>query len=146
MHSLTRKTQRRESLAIIQYVIDKYDAEHKISSVGENKYLELQWLAFQISGQGFVYPRLPDPKTDDVRKLYTDRTSARPRGSRNSTPRRFPARSSGTTTRLNACLACWSRPSPSALQATSSKIRRPLQIWHSSRGTRAQRPGWRSKA
>ncbi|KAF9783196.1 hypothetical protein BJ322DRAFT_1069460 [Thelephora terrestris] len=45
-----RNARRRESFAIIQCLVDKYDPEHKISSVGENKCLELQWLAFQISG------------------------------------------------------------------------------------------------
>lgn len=41
-----------ETLAIIEYLVDKYDKDHKISSIGQDKYLELQWLAFQVSGQG----------------------------------------------------------------------------------------------
>ena len=35
--------------------MDKYDKNHKLSSTGQDKYVELQWLAFQVSGQGFVY-------------------------------------------------------------------------------------------
>lgn len=44
----------RESGAIIQYLIDKYDRQHKISFVpGTNEYYtHLQWLYFQASGQG----------------------------------------------------------------------------------------------
>jgi len=41
-----------ESFAILQYLVDKYDKLHKISSTGLDKYIELQWLAFQVSGQG----------------------------------------------------------------------------------------------
>lgn len=41
-----------ESNAIIQYLSDKYDTEHKISVTGDDKYHELQWLYFQASGQG----------------------------------------------------------------------------------------------
>ena len=44
----------RESNAIIEYLIDKYDKEHKIS-IPENddqKYIQTQWLFFQASGQG----------------------------------------------------------------------------------------------
>ena len=44
----------RESNAIIAYLIDKYDADHKASVDDENeKYLQVQWLFFQ-SGQGCV--------------------------------------------------------------------------------------------
>lgn len=41
-----------ESLAILEYLVEKYDKGHKISSTGQDKYVELQWLAFQVSGQG----------------------------------------------------------------------------------------------
>ncbi|ETN42520.1 uncharacterized protein HMPREF1541_01677 [Cyphellophora europaea CBS 101466] len=42
-----------ETAAIIQYLIDTYDKDGKIShGPGELKYKELQWLAFQVSGQG----------------------------------------------------------------------------------------------
>ena len=44
----------RESLAILEYLVDKYDKDHKLSSTGQDKYIELQWLAFQVSGQGCV--------------------------------------------------------------------------------------------
>ena len=42
-----------ESGAIIQYLIEQYDKEGKISyNKTPEKYYENQWLAFQISGQG----------------------------------------------------------------------------------------------
>lgn len=42
-----------ESGAIILYLIDTYDKEGKISyQSGELKWQEMQWLAFQVSGQG----------------------------------------------------------------------------------------------
>ncbi len=44
---------RRESNAIMIYLVDKYDPEHKISAAETNdKYHQLQWLFFQASGQG----------------------------------------------------------------------------------------------
>lgn len=43
----------RESGAILQYLVDKYDPMHKISVNGvEEKYTQLQWVFFQSSGQG----------------------------------------------------------------------------------------------
>jgi glutathione S-transferase len=45
----------RETLAILEYLVDKYDKDHKFSSTGLDKYIELQWLAFQVSGQGYVF-------------------------------------------------------------------------------------------
>lgn len=43
----------RESGAILQYLVDKYDPTHKISVSGiEEKYTQLQWVFFQSSGQG----------------------------------------------------------------------------------------------
>lgn len=43
----------RESCAIMQYLVDKYDPEHRISVSGtDEKYHQLQWLFFQASGQG----------------------------------------------------------------------------------------------
>ena len=45
----------RESCAIMQYLVDKYDPEHRISVSGtDEKYHQLQWLFFQASGQGCV--------------------------------------------------------------------------------------------
>jgi len=41
-----------ESLAILEYLVDKYDKDHKVSSTGQDRYTQLQWLAFQVSGQG----------------------------------------------------------------------------------------------
>ncbi|KIP03189.1 hypothetical protein PHLGIDRAFT_31921 [Phlebiopsis gigantea 11061_1 CR5-6] len=42
-----------ESDAIILYLVDKYDPEHTISAAADaDKYLQLQWLFFQASGQG----------------------------------------------------------------------------------------------
>ncbi|EKM48581.1 uncharacterized protein PHACADRAFT_108699, partial [Phanerochaete carnosa HHB-10118-sp] len=43
-----------ESNAIIQYIIDKYDKEHKLSIAPgtDEYYTQLQWLYFQASGQG----------------------------------------------------------------------------------------------
>lgn len=43
----------RESNAILQYIVDKYDKQHKLSVAdGDEKYAQLQWLYFQASGQG----------------------------------------------------------------------------------------------
>jgi len=46
-----------ESGAIIEYLVDKYDTQHKISfAPGSNEsYLAKQWLFFQVSGQGPYY-------------------------------------------------------------------------------------------
>ena len=46
-----------ESGAIIQYLVDRYDTEGKISYKGNGKerYFENQWLHFQVSGQGPYY-------------------------------------------------------------------------------------------
>lgn len=46
-----------ESGAIVEYLVDRYDKDHKYSSApGTNDYyLAKQWLAFQISGQGPYY-------------------------------------------------------------------------------------------
>ena len=45
----------RESDAIMIYLVEKYDSEHKISVADPNdKYHQLQWLFFQASGQGYV--------------------------------------------------------------------------------------------
>ncbi|KZO98677.1 glutathione S-transferase [Calocera viscosa TUFC12733] len=42
-----------ESGAILLYLVDKYDPEHKISASTElDKYRQTQWLFFQTSGQG----------------------------------------------------------------------------------------------
>lgn len=42
-----------ESGAIVQYLVDRYDTEGKIShKSGDEKYIENQWLQFQMSGQG----------------------------------------------------------------------------------------------
>ncbi|PCH41974.1 glutathione S-transferase C-terminal-like protein [Wolfiporia cocos MD-104 SS10] len=42
-----------ESNAVITYLVEKYDTNHKISAVTpEDKILQLQWLLFQASGQG----------------------------------------------------------------------------------------------
>ena len=48
----------RESNAIIQYLVDKYDKDLTISVDGDEKYKQLQWLFFQASGQGYVVPRV----------------------------------------------------------------------------------------
>ncbi|OBZ75586.1 Glutathione S-transferase 2 [Grifola frondosa] len=48
-----------ESNAIIAYLVDKYDTEHKISVVKfEEKIIQLQWLFFQASGQGPYFGQL----------------------------------------------------------------------------------------
>ena len=45
-----------ESGAIIQYLVDEYDTQGKISyKGGKERYLENQWLNFQMSGQGPYY-------------------------------------------------------------------------------------------
>lgn len=54
LERLTRRTKtRRESDAIIMYLVEKYDTEHKLSfDKYEDKIQQLQWLFFQASGQG----------------------------------------------------------------------------------------------
>ena len=48
----------RESAAIMLYLVDKYDTEHKVSVADANeKFQQLQWLFFQASGQGCVPAR-----------------------------------------------------------------------------------------
>lgn len=55
-----------ESNAILLYLVDKYDKEHKISVTDEkDKYAMLQWLFFQASGQGCVFEM--STTTTDVR-------------------------------------------------------------------------------
>ncbi|EMD31037.1 hypothetical protein CERSUDRAFT_163548 [Gelatoporia subvermispora B] len=45
-----------ESAAILTYLVETYDPEHKISvSDPKEKIIQLQWLSFQISGQGPYY-------------------------------------------------------------------------------------------
>ncbi|KAF2257449.1 glutathione S-transferase [Trematosphaeria pertusa] len=46
-----------ESGAIIEYLVEKYDKEHKISFApgSPESYLAKQWLFFQVSGQGPYY-------------------------------------------------------------------------------------------
>ncbi|TFK49757.1 glutathione S-transferase [Heliocybe sulcata] len=42
-----------ESNAILTYLADKYDTEHKFSAItADDQYRQLQWLLFQASGQG----------------------------------------------------------------------------------------------
>ena len=51
--ALTCPPRHRESDAIILYIVDKYDPEHTISAASDaDRYLQLQWLFFQSSGQG----------------------------------------------------------------------------------------------
>lgn len=38
----------------MEYLVDRYDKDHKLSSTGQDKYIELQWIAFQVSGQGYA--------------------------------------------------------------------------------------------
>jgi glutathione S-transferase len=46
----------RESGAILTYLVEKYDSENKISvSDPREKYHQLQWVMFQMSGQGSVH-------------------------------------------------------------------------------------------
>ena len=42
-----------ESGAIVQYIVDRYDKDRKISFApgSDEYYTQLQWIAFQISGQ-----------------------------------------------------------------------------------------------
>lgn len=50
----------RESDAILVYLVERYDTEHKISvSDPKEKITQLQWLFFQSSGQGYVLQSKP---------------------------------------------------------------------------------------
>ncbi|EKM50622.1 uncharacterized protein PHACADRAFT_129976 [Phanerochaete carnosa HHB-10118-sp] len=71
-----------ESNAIIQYIVDKYDKERKISFAPgtEEYYTQLQWLYFQGSGQGPYFGQLvwfilyhPE-KPQSVLDRYTNET------------------------------------------------------------------------
>jgi glutathione S-transferase len=42
----------RESNAIIEYLVEMYDKDHKISAAGKDRFVQRQWLYFQASGQG----------------------------------------------------------------------------------------------
>ena len=45
----------RESDAILYYLVEKYDTEHKISAeTFDDRIMQQQWLFFQASGQGYV--------------------------------------------------------------------------------------------
>ncbi|PMD33584.1 glutathione S-transferase [Hyaloscypha variabilis F] len=45
-----------ESTAIIQYLIEKYDTDNRLTyTLGPEKYLLSQWLMFQASGQGVYF-------------------------------------------------------------------------------------------
>ena len=47
----------RESDAILLYLVERYDKEHKFSVTEANeKFALLQWLFFQASGQGLALP------------------------------------------------------------------------------------------
>ena len=46
-----------ESGAIIEYLLDTYDKDHKLSyTQGKEKYEQLCWLHLQTSGQGRLHP------------------------------------------------------------------------------------------
>ena len=46
----------RESDAILLYLVERYDPEHKLSvAEGNDKFTLMQWLFFQASGQGCVF-------------------------------------------------------------------------------------------
>lgn len=46
----------RESDAILLYLVENYDKEHKLSVADVNeKFKLIQWLFFQASGQGCVF-------------------------------------------------------------------------------------------
>lgn len=52
----TSLSTRRESNAIISYLVEKYDTERKISAATlEDRALQTQWMYFQASGQGYVF-------------------------------------------------------------------------------------------
>ena len=64
----------RETLAILEYLVDRHDNDHKVFSTGPDKYIQLQWLAFQISGH-CVVPALP-PREDSERDREAQRDKA----------------------------------------------------------------------
>ena len=51
---------------IMQYLVNEYDLEHNISSVGQDKCLKLQLLMLQIFGQGFVLSCLLVPEGEST--------------------------------------------------------------------------------
>jgi glutathione S-transferase len=68
-----------ESAAIIEYLVDMYDKEHKLTFTAiPEKYYVKQWIAFQISGQGPYFGqaawfvRLHHEKLPSAIKRYQD--------------------------------------------------------------------------
>lgn len=61
------RIENRESNAIIAYLVDKYDPAHTISVAdgGNEKHIQLQWLYFQASGQGYVLVFGLQPESGD---------------------------------------------------------------------------------
>jgi glutathione S-transferase len=48
--------QRVQSVVIIQYLVEKYDTEGRLTfTTGPEKYLVDQWLLFQATGQGVYF-------------------------------------------------------------------------------------------
>jgi len=68
-----------ESGAIVTYLIEKYDTEHKISYTSEKeKYLALQWQHYQSTGQGPYWGQaawflvLHHEQLDSAKQRYVD--------------------------------------------------------------------------
>ena len=78
---------RRESNAILIYLVENYDTEHKISVTDpKEKAIQLQWLFFQASGQGSVFQiNYVNTKNIPHTIMSLDHISDKPDGSCGST-------------------------------------------------------------
>ena len=81
LHSiLIHRAAGRESNAIIMYLANKYDHEHKISASSENdKHLQFQWFCFQSSSQdsfsqAFWFARFHQEKLPSAIERYVTET------------------------------------------------------------------------
>ena len=64
---------RRESNAILIYLVENYDTEHKISVTDpKEKIIQLQWLLFQASGQGSVFQLVHVNEKEHTKELRGD--------------------------------------------------------------------------
>ena len=110
--SLTRPPVCRESCAILLYLVEKYDPEHKLSVESfEDRMMLNQWLFFQASGQGYELKFLSMPHTD---RVAVARTLVSADGSRRSVLRRgFLPSLSAIKRRSSAYSAFWTAFWPS---------------------------------
>lgn len=91
-----------ESGAIIQYLVGKYDKEHKISFADfDQNAIANQYLMFQMSGSSLHYFHATHIVVADIIFQVRAHTTGKQCGSRNTTVRRSPALSIDTPTKFS---------------------------------------------